>query len=830
MKSYLYLTKKYIRAYPKRCIGIVLCISLFIFAFLTILWYSDSYQYSLTENSRNKNGVYDVICFDADQSDIQAKKEELRQEGAALLSGLWKVESNNSDDIWIGDANENVSRILSLHLLSGEMPKSENEIAIEKSTFEIFGLKAEIGDSVELEIKNPDGSEEKKTFVLKGIIKDFSRKIQSLYGYQFGEIAVPSILTADPNTAPAYTHIFAASDSYLIRNMVCRYTYFNHSRTETASRSVVDNVILLPVKIFFVLTTIMGILSICIYFFKEQEQYLNLLRCIGLSKKRTGKLLLIQGFLMWLASLLIGTAGAVLALLLLQLISSFSSQFLFLNLNPVSLLAAALLGAVIIFISFGVLLIRFYRRAPLREAIYVSKRQRKSETKLRRCWHKAYGRRYRLQNATCVMIVLFCVGMSLFGPFVPLFNARNATFDNPDDFPDDSDYSLHMMGGAASPESYFINFPVGCGIPHEMADEILSDSRVRVVEAASSDLCTAFFLTSKNPENKLLYQYVVEAERQGENYMFEQERTDEMIRLAGGDSSTDGLVNLPLDWISYESVLYGINTFTDGSIDEKGYKSGTEIIAPDGLCSVGDEFTMVLPIADKETTEANIENHIKFQIVKLRVAATYPGSRLKMSTEYLFSVYPDLNYENVVIENLDHQDKEWTEELEENLAILESCSVAVRYDNYAKMAQEFYTQVNLEALQIIVSVLIYIVIILTAIVFSSYVQVRSNLRSYILMRAMGARIETVQKLIINEINHTLHIGIVSGAVCGGAVVGFVSLAFGAYTKLWDIYLFYVAPVFISTVILLYTGSRIAVRKAVHSMINRNIMEHLNTVE
>ena len=188
-----------------------------------------------------------------------------------------------------------------------------------------------------------------------------------------------------------------------------------------------------------------------------------------------------------------------------------------------------------------------------------------------------------------------------------------------------------------------------------------------------------------------------------------------------------------------------------------------------------------------------------------------------------------MNYENIILENLDHNDSAWVNELENNLENLEGISVGVRYDNYAKMQREFYDQVNLETLQIIVSVFIFIVIILIAIVFSSYVQVRSNLKSYIMMRAIGARIETVQKLIINEINRTLTTGIILGTILGGAVVVFFSIL-GSNIKLWDIYLFYVAPVFIATVILLYFGSRIAVKRAVRSMINQNIIEKLNTVE
>lgn len=318
------------------------------------------------------------------------------------------------------------------------------------------------------------------------------------------------------------------------------------------------------------------------------------------------------------------------------------------------------------------------------------------------------------------------------------------------------------------------------------------------------------------------------------NYIFQHKRTNEMIKFAGGDSSKDSLVELSVKWQSYDSVLNNINEFANGKIDEKNYKNGVEIIAPDYLCSVGDEFTMVIPIADAEATEQNIEEHIKFKTAKVKVAATYSkeqynSDKLIISTEYLFSIYPDLNYENIILENLDHNDSVWVNELENNLENLEGISVGVRYDNYAKMQREFYDQVNLETLQIIVSVFIFIVIILIAIVFSSYVQVRSNLKSYIMMRAIGARIETVQKLIINEINRTLTTGIILGTILGGAVVVFFSIL-GSNIKLWDIYLFYVVPVFIATVILLYFGSRIAVKRAVRSMINQNIIEKLNTVE
>lgn len=837
MKSYLYLTKKYIKSYPKRCIGIVLCISLFLFAFLTILWYSNSFKYSLVENYKiEEGGVYESIQFYVDQENFREKESQLVEEKAGIISGIWEVKSKSPSDIWIGNVNDNVSTLLSLHFESGKMPKSENEIAIEKGTYDILGLKSKIGDKVELEIKNSDGNTEKKSFILTGIIKNFSNKIKLHYDYQSEKLLFPSILTTNSKASPKYIHIVAAENSFLIRNISSKSVYYNDSQQMISSKMVANNLILMPVKIFFVLTTIMGIISISLYFFKEQERYLNLLRCIGFSKKKSRKLLLIQGFFIWLSSLIISSVASILVLLLLQFISSFSSQYLFLNLSILDLIIVALLSVVLIFISFNILLARFYKNAPLREAIYVSKKQIKSQTKLKRCWHKAYGRRYKLQNFTCVMLVMFCVGMSIFGSFVPLFNARGSSFDadNPEYFRQNADYSLQMMGGGSSAKIYYINLPVGCGVSHKIANEIASDKRINVLEASVSNLFVPFFLTSQNPDNKLLYKYVVEAKKNEYNYIFQHKRTNEMIKLAGGDSSKDSLVELSVKWQSYDSVLNNINEFANGKIDEKNYKSGIEIIAPDYLCSVGDEFTMVIPIADAEATEQNIEEHIKFKVAKVKVAATYSkeqynSDELIISTEYLFSIYPDLNYENIILENLDHNDSVWVNELENNLENLEGISVGVRYDNYAKMQREFYDQVNLETLQIIVSVFIFIVIILIAIVFSSYVQVRSNLKSYIMMRAIGARIETVQKLIINEINRTLTTGIILGTILGGAVVVFFSIL-GSNIKLWDIYLFYVVPVFIATVILLYFGSRIAVKRAVRSMINQNIIEKLNTVE
>ncbi len=759
--------------------------------------------------------------------------------GAGIVEGLWKLDDEDHN-IWIGTVDENASALLPFKLLSGEMPKNGNEAAIEKSTYNILGLTQKPGETVELTIKKADGGSEKKSFVLTGIVDNFTNDILKL-DYTIPDLSMPSVFTVnDVNAVPSYSHIFTKELTYLTMNMGCEYPYYSRTDYEINSTTNIVNITLFPVVLFFILATVMGIFSISSYFFKEQESYLNSLRCIGFSKKKAGKLLFIQGILLWASSLIASSIMSVLVLLLLKLISYFSSQPLLLHLSWVSLLIVALLQGIIICISFGILLKRLYKNPPLREAIYNPKKTRKSVTKIKRCWHKAYGRKYRFQNTTCAILVFFCVGMAAFGPFLPLFNAKGATFNNPDDFSDDVDYAIHMQGGSLGPESYYVTFPVGAGVSRGAAEKVMENDRVQVMEASVSETCIPFFLTTQNPENKLLHKYVVEENEKkgtGRNFLFENERADEMIQLAGGDSSTDKLVTLPVQWQSYETMKNCIKTFTDGSIDEEKYKSGIEIAAPDNLCSVGDEFTMVVPVPDKDATEENIQEHIKFKVARVKVAATYSEEvkeypDLIISTEYLFSFNPNLNYECLALKNLDPDDESWTEELVQDLEYVVSDSKGVDLDNYAVMKKEFYDKVNMQTFQIVVSVFIFIIVILIAIICSSYVQVRSNLTSYAIMRAIGARIKTIEKLVLNEINHIMIKGIILGTICGwGVDIYFTVMASqSSVIRTWDIYLFYVAPVFTATVILLYFGSRLATRRAVHSLINRDIIERLNKSE
>ena len=616
-----------------------------------------------------------------------------------------------------------------------------------------------------------------------------------------------------------------------VRNTVIQTTKRTEIINEIEIRLTVNNVVFIPVIIFFVLTVLIGLFFVSAYYFKEQEKTLRLLRCIGFSRKKAAKLLLVQSFFLWLCSMMVSVLLSMAVLWGIQFISSFSAQPLLLQFDIMPVVATAIFSTLILIISLSLLLRKFYRQSPVRQIVSSSKKTRKSQTNLKQCWHKAYGRKYRLQNIAFTMIVLLCTGITIFGSFVPLWNERGIAND-PAYFPDDTDYSVHMISGNSGENSYYINFPLDSGIDKSAADEIISDQRVLVKEASVSHLCYPFFLTKNGSENKMLYHYVVEAKKEGYDFIFKKGRADEMIQLAGGNPQSHSLVQLPMKWVSSQSVQNCLKI--NGTFSAEEFQNGFSVIAPEHLCSVGDEFTMVIPIPDKDATEENIQGHVSFECRHLKVAATYQpkqdsDNEMILSLDYLFSVYPTLNYEELKLKNLAKSDSHYTGELEQKLRDISKLSSKNAFYNYAEMSKEFYDRVHLQMFQLIVSISILIVMIMTALVVSSDLRIRSDLSGYAVMRAVGADIGTVRTLILDEIKRQLIVGIVGGAACGSGVCFFFA-AMTSNIKTGDIFLFYVLPVLAVTILLLYCGTCAAVKKLTAVLFHRSIIEMIGFTE
>ena len=586
--------------------------------------------------------------------------------------------------------------------------------------------------------------------------------------------------------------------------------YLSHTvndNYELQNRIRISDFILVPVTISFVLTSVIGIISAIVYSFKQQEKKFRLLRCIGFSKHKIGAFLIIQEFLIWLCSILLAVFFAFVMVLFIGYVSGIDCRF---ELFP--LIAAALMSFFCIVITNTVLLNIFYRHSPLRDKIYIPRHKRKSVFTLKKCWHKSFSRKFRVQNSISILLIFLCTTITVIGSFLPLFNARGTTWNDPDRA-GDTDYALFIGAGNTSSEEYFIQFPTGQGIDRNKADDIIKRYDLEVKNNEGGSLFQPFFLTSKQGDNALLKHHI-ELEKNDELYQFsfESPLTDKMINIAGGNLKTDIIGTMHIYWMSEKTLKskYTLN----GNFRLEKFLSGDEIIAPDKYCKTGDHFRILIPVFDADTTSENVRERLKFICKTMTVSSIYhsdsENAPLIFSQDFLFSVNDILNYERLDLFVSKHLSDAEKKSLEKELQSLADVSSTLKYLNYDKIRAEFYYQVNTQTSQLAVSTGFFIIILLIAVMMSAFVQIHSNRESYHLLRIIGADNNTVIVLVRCEFMRLLKIGIISGTVFGIAVDLFFSLIGGIQT--WDIFLRYVLPLSSVAIFILYFAVSVSVKR------------------
>ena len=569
---------------------------------------------------------------------------------------------------------------------------------------------------------------------------------------------------------------------------------------------------------------------------KERGPHTRLLRCVGFSRKKAMRLFLMQGTMLFLtAFLLAGILSPLLAFLIQWVPSLFGSPFYF-RLTLASYLTAAAIGVLSILVPFVSILSKSLPKAPLETAqpLYIRQQQRsQKKINLYKLWRGANKRAYRSQNTVTVLLIFFCMAMTVFGSFLPLFNARGLLSD-PQFLPQDGDYEMYIRGGSSIPENFYLSFPRSMGISQEMVNSLEEMEGVKIVNAYTEHMNSQFFLCAVDTENPLLRHYLSDKDEEGTpRNMLKNSQADTVVEQAGGEKG-DVLLKLPVLGMKYECMKEQYPQLTSGNLEDPGYLKGEKILGPDTLCKVGDEYTIVTPVAPEGATEENLNGEIKFHVEKVSVAGTYPADdkenlTIVMSAEAMMDIDPSLRYERVLIKNEKNGDPVAVQKLEETLASFEARSENVTLSNFAEMGRQFSESVRTDMIQTIISVTIFIVMVILAIVLSTRLKVRFHLYSYVMMRALGARQSVLYCLITREILRLLAIGGSIGTIAGFCITGYFAMEY-LYMQTWDIFLFYVAPSVVCVFGALCLLSRVAIRKPIKALLDKSIVEELNSTE
>lgn len=185
--------------------NIAICVSFSLAVVSLINSYSSNYKTQI----RNTYGIQHEILFDVPDdlyTSLIEKSDAIENIGKVTIHAIVEIPDSIFNEMAaLGEMDDNAAELSRIRLLSGKLPEKSNEIAVEKSTLAKLNAESLIGSEIVLDVLpipvNGHSNTEpvKQTFVITGIIENYTRIHLPEEMKENGRIDLPSIILADDN-------------------------------------------------------------------------------------------------------------------------------------------------------------------------------------------------------------------------------------------------------------------------------------------------------------------------------------------------------------------------------------------------------------------------------------------------------------------------------------------------------------------------------------------------------------------------------------------------------------------------------------------------------
>lgn len=818
MRLTIFFSSRYIKGHPRQCIGSVLCVALFFSAILTTLLYRNCANKTFQQERWEEYGSYSYIIYCADSRKVAANLEKIKSSGSGLIRVTEKLLTNqNHKAVFFGSMDANAVELKAIQLKSGHFPSSQGEIVAESSTLKALDLNAAVGDTVTLYFSDGVIGH----YRLVGILKDYIIHWQSNDGTETSvKYPPPGILTVPDDSTAQYEHVLCSTG--FSGDLRSQYLPgINTGGHHGDGRDSVLNALTLPLFAFFVIVMGFGILNLTGFTMRERRRGMKLLWNIGISRRRLTFLYYFQGAELFFAAAILSTIiSPLLCFGMTRLTSAFGSKML-VSFQWESFLITDLIGFVGLFLARTISLPGLLEEK--KEAKAILRRQKKYGS-LAALWHGAVKRENRAQSITSALLAVFCVFLAMFGAFTSVIAPRDRYTEATQA---QSDYELYVGGGAK--KDFNIALPRNTGISAADLKLLYQTDGLQINYAKVSAMTSHYFLLTKGQTNTFL-SYLTSKIPTNSGAIYSYSETD-AIRQAGGQKE-DRMIYADIIGFDWRSVNKQYPVFSSGSLHEEKFKNGEELLGPDTHCRLGETFTIITPLVADALPDEDISKRVTFHISQATVAATYhpkgKDAPMILSGEFILKTDPTSRYEDVSLNSFANDDQTKRAEIEKVISgvaahsrYVTMANLVLDHENLAKMTRNMQLQTT-------VAVFGFLVIILLALFLSAYVNVKTNMHSYLLMRAIGVSGETIRKLLWRE---------TWGAVWKGSFVGaLAALLFTILTTRG--FAQYPLRLFVPTMCiaggltfaLICCFSILAIRKPIDDLLEQSVMEKLASTE
>lgn len=850
MRAELILTHKYLMKHLRQSIGAVLAVSLFASAILAVLVLRDCADASTEKKRFDTFGYYGSISYDVDQTKLATQRDALRSAGAGITAVTGEVDVSGLADNeipYVGTMDDAAIKLKVIKLTEGRLPKTSGEIAVESKTLRKIGLDKKTGETVKLQINTSAGVQE-RTFTLVGILSDYLDMWKLLDASSLNAsgvsdpIKVPGILTAE-NSEPVQTAnvLFPLSSKaekwdlggHAVENINSVNT--NPAEEREKSTATVLSVLL---TVFLVMIIILGIYNIVEITLKDREQYIRLLRCIGLTGRQTFRMFLLQGIYLALAadvlSCLLGTAFSYGAIW----ISGAMGRPLVTVVSAIPYRISLIVCTVTVLAVFWKQTKSLLKKQPLEYDTTqpcTVKKSREFSWNLSVLWCGANRKAHRGQTRLTVILIAGCIFILLFGAFYAEFGAKTI-YSGAINYNEGADYTLGLNGGTASPATLYTAYPRGEGVSPENLQKLRDTEGLSVDFAAITMTSKQFLLLSKDEKNPYLLGL-----KAGNSFATDQE-SKEVQKQVGYDPE-DTLVQTNIVGMDTPEMEHLRPCVVSGQFDPNKFTSGEEVAVVGTGLKVGDSVTITGVVFSPETTIEQIKGNPQIHTIHAKVGAVLslekgnlPNPRLVpihegiiMSAQSMIAADPMARYDNIVISNTKPEDAKVTEAAKDTVYHVYSQSFNMQLIDMAQQRQEWRDMANQMMSMVYLFVLVFMLIVLSAFAVTTSLKVKASLRSYILMRAVGLDEKQMRRLLYYDNIRTSISGILVGAVLGFALCTSLALTNLQYSSI-EIFLTVLLPLWLLGGALIIGISVVTCIHPMKWILRQPIVSALNSVE
>ena len=363
------------KGYISLAIGIFLAIFLVTTSFLGV----QGVLLAQMEKTDRQVGKLDAFLLD----DSDTSDEKLMHSGYFSEIGHVTVSAIVKDtQAYVGYYDEIAQSHLYRTFLSGRMPDNEGEIAVEYGTLMLFDNEKDwqVGDTLELTLLPIDGLEEKRTFILVGILQDQSEYLGVPSHFSTSEVFVkkfPAMLTSEQEP------VFASGRVAIHRTLLTEGGFLAQANLSEVYKGDnlnlsfgkfygisiggnVDNVfgtknvlwmdqsLQIPLVLGILLATSL-ILSCCVGISSAMEGLLSrrseeigILRAVGATKRQIRRMFGRESILL---AIILSPISILLSIGAVYIASLLATEDLVLSLNPWLLIPIAVFSLILIFLS-----------------------------------------------------------------------------------------------------------------------------------------------------------------------------------------------------------------------------------------------------------------------------------------------------------------------------------------------------------------------------------------------------------------------------------------------------------------------------------------------